>query len=307
MTIRFLAAGRLLLLAAMATTGLGAAGAQAASASTLYDMSVFLNQPHPFAAPPSTAQASQPPALPTVQAAPKGDEAPEKRPAGESGEASSDDDPLEPVNRFFFGFNEYLQEYLLRHVARAYLDYVHSGVRDSIGNFFHNLRSPVILANDVLQLEGKRAFETAARAGVNTTLGVGGFFDVAKSWFQIEKHNEDFGQTLGAWGVGEMVYLVLPVLGPSSPRDAIGKYVVDSYFDPLGMYLSNTDREWVTWAQFGIEGLHDYASILDELDSIRKTSIDFYAAVRSLYRQKREADIRNGAASPLPSLNYDIE
>jgi phospholipid-binding lipoprotein MlaA len=276
-------------------------------------MSQMLNQPHPFAVPgPSTAQTPPAPAgaqaAPSAPAQPKTEdsETPEKKPAAGT-EDKGDDDPLELVNRFFFGFNEYLQEYLLRHIARAYLDYVPSAVRDSVGNFFHNLRSPIILANDVLQGEGVRAFETLARVGVNTTLGVGGLFDVAKSWFQVEKHNEDFGQTLAVWGVPEMLYIVIPVLGPSSPRDAIGKYVVDGYFDPLGMWLSNTDREWVSWVQFGVEGIHDYASLLDEIDSIRKTSIDFYAAIRSLYRQKREADIRNGAAAPLPNINYDIE
>ena len=109
--------------------------------------------------------------------------------------------------------------------------------------------------------------------------------------------------------MGEGFYLVLPLFGPSSPRDGIGKHLVDGYFDPVGMWLDNTDRDAEVWARTAVGGVDDYSDVADELAQVKKTSIDYYAAIRSMYRQKRNADIRNGEASDMPAIpdiNYEL-
>lgn len=215
-------------------------------------------------------------------------------------------DPLESFNRLMFDFNEVLQDFVLRPIASAY-NLLPMAVRDGVSNFFHNLRSPIILANDVLQGEPERAVYTTMRFMFNSTLGIGGVFDAANKVGDMPTHDEDFGQTLGTWGVGEGVYLVLPILGPSNPRDAIGKYVVDSFFDPL--WYVGAGEPWY-WAMNGVSGLSQYAGVVEELDQIKSTSIDYYAAIRSMYRQKRATEISNGSEvdlPPIPDLDLSYE
>jgi len=197
---------------------------------------------------------------------------------------------------------------LLRPIAKFYNANVNLTVRQGISNFLYNLSSPVIFANDLLQGEFERALTTFGRAFINTTIGIFGFADVA-SELGVERHDEDFGQTLAVYGMGEGFYLVLPILGPSSPRDAIGKLVIDSYLDPLGLWLDNTDRQNIEYTLAGAEGLDEYAGIVDELNQVKKTSVDYYAAVRSLYRQKRKTEINNGSIlelPPIPDLSHGI-
>ena len=217
-------------------------------------------------------------------------------------------DPLEPMNRVIFEFNEGLQDVLLRPIAKFYNANVNLTVRQGISDFLDNLSSPVIFANDLLQGEFERALTTFGRAFINTTIGIVGFADVA-SELGAERHDEDFGQTLAVYGMGEGFYLVLPIFGPSSPRDAIGKFVIDPYLDPLGLWLGNTDRQNIEYTLAGAEGLDEYAGIVDELNQVKKTSVDYYAAVRSLYRQKRKTEINNGSIlelPPIPDLSYGI-
>ena len=133
---------------------------------------------------------------------------------------------------------------------------------------------------------------------------------MADRWLGIPKHDEDFGQTLAVWGVGEWFYLILPIFGPSNPRDAVGKLVVDRFFDPLNLWLANTDQEEYIYLRAGVTAVHKYGEVRDELDQIRKTSVDFYAALRSMYRQRRESEIRNGEVTdlpPIPDLSYDLD
>ena len=210
-------------------------------------------------------------------------------------------DPLEPVNRAIFAFNEFFLEFVLSPVSQAYEAVFPSIVREGIRNVLFNLATPVVLANDILQGEPQRAMETLGRAVVNTVAGMGGVIDIGAE-LGVRRHNEDFGQTLGVWGVPEMFYIVIPILGPSNPRDAVGKLVVDSYFDPLGLWLNNTDREGEKWARLGMKGVDEYSNVRSDLDQIRKTSIDYYAAIRSLYRQKRAAEISNGRDIKLPPI-----
>ena len=217
-------------------------------------------------------------------------------------------DPLESMNRAIFEVNEGLQDVLLRPIAKFYNANVNLTVRQGISNFLDNLSSPVIFANDLLQGEFERALTTFGRAFINTTIGIVGFADVA-SELEIERHGEDFGQTLAVYGMGEGFYLVLPIFGPSSPRDAIGKLVIDPYLDPLGLWLGNTDRQNIEYTLTGAKGLDEYAGIVDELNQVKKTSVDYYAAVRSLYRQKRKTEINNGSIlelPPIPDLSYGI-
>jgi phospholipid-binding lipoprotein MlaA len=217
-------------------------------------------------------------------------------------------DPLESMNRAFFEFNEGFQDVLLRPITKFYNANVNLTVRQGISNFLNNLSSPVIFANDFLQGEFERALRTFSRAFINTTIGIVGFADVA-SELGIERHDEDFGQTLAVYGMGEGFYLVLPIFGPSNPRDAIGKLVIDSYFDPLGLWLDNTDRQNIEYTLAGAGGVDEYAGIVDELNQVKKTSVDYYAAVRSLYRQKRKTEINNGSIfelPPIPDLSYGI-
>ncbi|MBO6521902.1 MAG: VacJ family lipoprotein [Rhodospirillales bacterium] len=215
-------------------------------------------------------------------------------------------DPLEPVNRVIFEFNEAVYAVLLTPIAKTYNTILPETMRAGVGNLVDHLASPVTFVNDLLQFELHRAMTTVARFVVNTVIGMGGIADVA-SGSGLEKHEEDFGQTLGVYGMGEGLYLVLPLLGPTNPRDAVGKYVVDPFFDPLGLYLSNTDRDAESWARTGVSAVDEYAGLVDELEQIKKTSVDYYAAIRSLYRQKRQTEISNGREEDLPQIpNYDL-
>ena len=130
-------------------------------------------------------------------------------------------DPLEPLNRAIFSFNLTLDKAILRPIATVYNAALPDPVRDGVRNFLNNLRTPIILANDVLRGEIGRAGDTVGRFLLNSTLGVGGLFDIA-SELGFDFHNEDFGQTLAVWGIGEGPYLMLPIFGPSNPRDAVG-------------------------------------------------------------------------------------
>ncbi|MEQ8665491.1 MAG: VacJ family lipoprotein [Rhodospirillales bacterium] len=277
--------------------------AHAGSYATAYDMSIFLNESHPFDTAAQPVQPVQPAQNTLLVADPAANPG-----AGEDlfaddefGDldgllAESDEvdvnDPIEPVNRFIFGFNQIVEDLILRPISYTYNAVVPDAGREAVTNFLNNLSSPVVLANDLLQGEGERALQTTQRMLINTTIGVGGLWDAAE-YFGIPEHREDFGQTMAVWGVGEGFYLVLPILGPSNPRDAIGRFGVDTFLDPVGLYLVNTDQEEWQYARIGVTGVTEYAAIVEELDSLRDTSIDYYAAIRSFYRQRRQAEIDN--------------
>lgn len=205
-------------------------------------------------------------------------------------------DPLEPLNRGIFEFNRGVDTMLLRPAATFYKAMVPPPIQDLVGNFLNNLKTPVVLLNDVLQGESDRAGDTLARFAINTTVGVLGFGDPATD-MGIPDHGEDFGQTLGVWGAGEGPYLVLPIIGPSNPRDAVGK-VVDVLTDPIWHYAQNTDKEYIPNQRFVAEAVDFRARNLEEINDLERTSLDYYAAVRSLYRQVRDSEIRN-STSPL--------
>lgn len=204
------------------------------------------------------------------------------------GPEPDENDPLEVPNRLFFAFNEALDFAIFRPIAVTYNFIVPRGIRNTVTNFLRNLRSPVVLANDLLQGDFDRAGTTAARFFINSTLGILGLFDFA-TLEGFEYHDEDFGQTMGTYGAGEGFYLVLPILGPSSLRDGSGM-IVDLLLDPL-TYLLPTEYGL---ARAGATGLDKRSRNHEELDELKADSVDFYARVRSLYRQNRESEIYNG-------------
>lgn len=215
-------------------------------------------------------------------------------------------DPLEPMNRYFYSVNMFLDEMLLKPFAGYYNIALPRVAKDGIRGILRNVNTPVILANDLFQGEGHRAGITAGRFVVNTTLGLGGIFDVAKQ-FGMEYHTEDFGQTLAVWGTKEGPYLMLPVLGPSNPRDAIGT-LVDKFLDPLTYvgYIYNVG--YINTIRGGVEAIDTRSRNLKEIEELKKGSIDFYATVRSLYRQHRNDEIRNGkeAENLTPGMTSDL-
>lgn len=213
-------------------------------------------------------------------------------------------DPLEPMNRKIFTFNQKVDQYLIKPAAKAYLKLPRAlrlGVRDVI----QNLNEPVVFANNILQGRFHRANITSRRFILNSTFGLAGIMDYA-SQHGLPVQIGDFGQTLYVWRVPEGPYLVLPLLGPSNPRDGIGTGV-DVVLDPL-RYLAHTQTS-VSIAQAVAQGIDERARNLDALDEIQKESIDFYATLRSLYRQNRAAELNNNqppatpvsGASPAPA------
>ena len=204
-------------------------------------------------------------------------------------------DPIEPFNRHMLEVNLVLDNAVLKPVAYIYKETLPEFAQDSVDSFLHNLRSPVILANDLMQGDGDRAWNTIIRFAANSTFGLGGLIDVAAD-MGYPSHDEDFGQTLAVWGVGDGPYLMLPLFGPSNPRDAVGR-IVDTLIDPLTWFAPTE----VQYAQFATEAVNERAKNYDAIEDLKKTSLDFYAAVRSLYRQRRTDEINNGAATANPS------
>jgi phospholipid-binding lipoprotein MlaA len=213
-------------------------------------------------------------------------------------------DPLEPLNRYIFDVNTFIDEFALKPLAWWYKIGLPDPAQDGIRNAMANLRQPWTAVNDVFQGELDRAYTATARFVINSTVGIVGLFDVATGW-GFPQHEEDFGQTMATTlGLPEMVYLVLPVFGPSNARDAIGM-VVDNLFDPVNIALrggeiGGADDDGLIFGRGFITGIDTRARNLDTVEELRKNSVDFYATIRSVYRQRRENEIRNGA----PSANY---
>jgi|SRR5665213_350587 len=211
-------------------------------------------------------------------------------------------DPLEPMNRVFFDFDMFLDRILLKPVAQAYVEVVPAPGRHAVHHVLANMNEPIIFANNMLQGQFHRADITVGRFLLNSTFGLAGIFDWA-SVSGLPKQNGDFGQTLFAWGIDSGPYLFLPILGPSNPRDAIG-FGVDSYADPIGYAFWNAGGlRWANWARYGVDATDSRSQELDTLDELQRTTIDFYAAIRSLSRQQRAIELRHGEPAPLPKLD----
>ena len=228
---------------------------------------------------------------------------PDPSDAEASAEFREINDPAEPLNRAVFSFNRGLDTMFLKPAAEFYGGIVPPPVQESVHNVLNNLRTPIILANDLLQGDLDWAGTTMMRFVINTTYGVAGLFDQAAE-LGYEYHGEDFGQTLAVWGVEEGPYLMLPVIGPSNPRDAVG-FLVDMAFDPFFWWSYNSDTgEAASTMKTGANVLDFRTRNYDALEDLEKSLLDFYAAVRSLYRQRREAEISNGDPSLAPTLGF---
>ena len=201
-------------------------------------------------------------------------------------------DPLEPMNRYFFEVNKGLDMLLIHPFSEFYRVGVPDPIQTRIHYFLLNLTSPVTFANDLLQGNGTIAGHTLTRFLINTTLGIGGLFDVASDW-GYPYHEEDFGQTLAVHGVDPGPYLMLPLLGPSNPRDLVGT-VVDIFLDPL-TYLTGGigDPHHLQLIRYAATVIDFRTQNRREIDDLYKNSLDPYATVRDIYRQHRAQEIRN--------------
>jgi phospholipid-binding lipoprotein MlaA len=213
------------------------------------------------------------------------------------------DDPFENANRKIFAFNQAVDRHVILPAAKAYKRALPRPARDSIRAFLRNLRAPIIFANDALQADFPAAGKTLARFVVNTTLGGAGFVDLAGRW-GIPYRYEDFGVTLGVWGMGPGPYLVIPVLGPSDPRD-LGGDIAEGFADPWNYAASNNGYVWIPFVRSAISGIDTRARYIKTLADLKRTSLDYYAAIRALYLQRRAALIRHkGSLPPNPSLSW---
>ena len=213
-------------------------------------------------------------------------------------------DPLEPLNRKILDFNQLVDKALLRPAAKVYVFAVPEDGRKAIRHVLNNMKEPTVFFNHVLQGDFKRAGLTFGRFVVNSTIGAAGIVDVM-ALNGVELQPADFGQTLFVWGVPSGPYIVIPVLGPSNPRDAIGRGV-DSYADPFTILANARGVTELTTARFVADGVDERASVLDILDDLEKNSVDFYAQLRSLTQQHRNAELRHGdAPDAAPDLYKD--
>jgi phospholipid-binding lipoprotein MlaA len=197
-------------------------------------------------------------------------------------------DPLEPLNRGIYQFNDAVDEAVMKPVAKGYKAVLPNPVRTGVGNFFSNIDDALIAVNNVLQFKFSQAASDVARLIANTTFGIGGLFDVATS-FGLEKHNEDFGQTLGYWGIGDGPFLMLPFLGPSNVRDTVGLaayYQLDPVWNLSHVPTRNT---------LGTLRVLDHrARLLDAEKVLDEAALDPYTFLRDAYIQQRRSLIYDG-------------
>jgi phospholipid-binding lipoprotein MlaA len=217
-------------------------------------------------------------------------------------------DPIEPTNRVLYEVHDGIDRYVLEPVARGYRAVVPQPVRTGVRNVLGNLRSPVILANDMLQGEPRRAGDTLGRFVINSTLGVAGIFDVANSWFGVRGHTEDFGQTFARWGMGEGGYIFIPVLGPSNPRDLAG-FGVGIVADPFFWFGQGLAVDALAYSRTGATVVDTREGLIEPIDDLRRSSIDPYATLRSVYRQRRQYEIDNrgvGASAAAAGTGFGV-
>ena len=213
------------------------------------------------------------------------------------GDNASQIDHMEGLNRAIFGFNKGLDTALIRPVSEVYRFVFPRVARDRVTLFFDNLRSPVVFLNSVLQGDPQNSFVTFWRFVINSTLGVAGLFDMATELGVPARNEEDFGQTLGVWGVGHGSYLVLPVMGSTSLRDTVG-FVVDIFSNPFTYVFTNADDDALTIGMVAGQIIDTRTRYGKLIDTTYENSLDPYATFRSLYLQRREAQLDNMAENP---------
>ncbi len=214
--------------------------------------------------------------------------------------STGNNDPLEGMNRGIYKFNDVTDKAVIKPIAGAYKAVLPSPVRSGVNNFFGNLGTFVSVINDLLQFKFDKALTGAGRFVINSTFGIAGLVDVA-SMDGIEKRNEDFGQTLGHWGVGSGPYIVLPFLGPSSVRDTTGLVVDTIAFDPLAYVDDPATRN----SARALKILDKRAQLLPGSDLLDEAALDPYAFMRDAYFQRRQNQIYDGNAPELEEEAYN--
>ena len=216
-------------------------------------------------------------------------------------------DPFEPVNRAIFSFNNVADRIVLEPIAKGYKK-LPSPLQSGINNFLSNLRAPLVVVNQLLQGQADNAIQSSGRFIVNSTVGVFGLFDVAEK-IGLEEKEEDYGQTLATWGVGDGFYIVLPLFGPSNLRDTTGM-VLTMMTDPINAYAVSEGEAWLVPMRTAANAVDQRSQIIDEVNALRDNSVDYYAAVRSSYYQNRNAAINNvddSELTPLPLISIEFE
>lgn len=198
-------------------------------------------------------------------------------------------DPIEPFNRAIYRFNEGLDELAVKPVATGYRAVMPAPVQNGVRNFFSNLDDVTVLVNDILQLKLAQGVSDFLRVAFNSTLGIFGFADVA-SEMGLRKHNEDFGQTLGRWGIGSGAYLVLPFFGPSSLRDGLGLAVDSHHTDMVQNIEHIPDRNWTVVTR----AISKRADLLDATATVEAAALDGYEFTRDFYLERREGLVNDG-------------
>ncbi|GAB4369295.1 MAG: hypothetical protein Kow00128_15430 [Deltaproteobacteria bacterium] len=231
----------------------------------------------------SAVPPAEEPETPAAAAGDAGEEAALREPSfGKESPPVVVHDPIEPVNRGIFYVNDKLYRWLFRPVAKGYNFLVPEWVRIVVRNFFLNLGTPVRVANTLLQGKFKATGTELARFTINSTIGMAGLFDPAKDW-NLRRKDEDTGQTLGVYGFGHGMYCVLPILGPTSARDAVG-LVGDAFLDPL-TYISDTD---LAIGAYAFRSETNLSFKVKDIDELTGAAVDPYIAVRDAYIQSRE-------------------
>ncbi len=209
-------------------------------------------------------------------------------------------DPLEGMNRTVYKFNDVIDKVALKPVAKGYQAITPAPVQTGVNNFFKNIFDVVTLVNELFQFKFKQAANTTGRIALNTTVGILGFFDIHSKTGGV-RTREDFGQTLGYYGLGSGAYLVLPLLGPSSTRDGIGFATDAFFFNPIGYINDDPAR----WALIGAAVIDKRAELIDDID-IRDRAFDPYAFMRDTYMQNRENLVKDGATESNSVSPYTI-
>jgi len=202
-------------------------------------------------------------------------------------------DPLEPMNRAIYRFNEKVDEVALEPLARGYVAVTPTPVRSAVRNFFSNLDDVTVFANNALQLKGRAATSDLLRVAFNSMLGFAGLLDIA-SEMGLKKHDEDFGQTLGHWGVVSGPYFVMPLMGPSTIRDSVGWLVDNAHLDPI----DNIDDRGTRNGVVALRIVARRAELLDAKRAIDIAALDPYEFSRDLYLERREGKLHNGRPAP---------
>jgi phospholipid-binding lipoprotein MlaA len=195
-------------------------------------------------------------------------------------------DPLSPWNRAMFHFNDKLYFWLLKPLSRGYRAVIPTPVRSGVKNFFHNITMPIRMVSCLLQGKGRAASAELSRFLINSTVGVLGFGNPAKRWPELNPSEEDLGQTLGRYGIGNGFYIVWPILGPSTIRDSIGM-VGDWFLDPVS-YVESTETYVGVWT---FENVNETSFKIGDYESLKEAAIDPYVALRNAYIQHRKKKV----------------